>query len=94
VHNNSVRTCAQWAGAAKSVGAGGLSPAVWSLPEFVLIGIASWHVFACGCADVDVFHNFVIASHTANLNIYKESSLIWAARNHMQPIAIEVARFG
>lgn len=76
------------------VGASGLSLLVCELAMFMLIGMSSWHVHACGCADADVFHNFVIASHTANLNIYKESSLIWAARNHMQPIAIEVARFG
>lgn len=44
--------------------------------------------------DADVCHNLMIASHTANLNVYKETTLIWAARNHMQPIAMDVGKFG
>lgn len=44
--------------------------------------------------DRDPFHNLIVATHTSQLMVYKETTLLWAARAHVLPIALSVATFG
>jgi hypothetical protein len=56
--------------------------------------VAVWRCAAGPERDRDPFHNVIIASHTAQLLVYRETTLLWSARNHMQPVALAVAQFG
>lgn len=39
-------------------------------------------------------HNLILATHTKNLLVYRDVTLLWAAKCEMVPIAVRVAEFG
>ena len=73
-----------------------LRPAVSGERYLVSVGayVRVQCLFAGADRDREPFHNAIIATHTAQLMVYKETTLVWSARHHVQPIALAVAQFG
>lgn len=60
----------------------------------VLVGVRAPCCLRGAERDREPFHNLIVATHTSQLMVYKETTLLWAARAHVLPIALSVATFG